>query len=498
MKGISKALLQRDGLSDYNCVAKDLVQDFTLFIVFIISLLMNPAKISAQDKKVMIFYETNDLHIRGHLQFGLNTVAETNLFWNLADVEGFDFDSDTEWLEAYLKPGLSVEKTYGSDALLYGKISSVSSYTLGTDAFDAENTGRITLEEAHIGYKISFNESSQLDISFGSRELKLGTGMLIANGGSNGFERGALKLGPRKAWQIAAISDISIDNIRGRLFFISPNEQKSNDTENRLAGIDLFYGNEKSIIGLTYLKVINSLAPYPKASPDGIGPPIITSGDRDGLNGLNLYVKTNPIKSVIESLFLNLDLAYEWNERIDMSAWAGRVQLGNTFSNFFWSPLLMYYYQTFSGDDPGTSKQERFDPLYYEGSPSAWSTGSKSSMVFINSNVQAHGLTLRFLPTMQDIVTLRYSHIRVNELRSTIQFGQATRVVFSGEIPTVFPGVTQPHLADDFFIEYTRVISHNIYLTTGFSLSVAGNGISSITGDTANWTGGFINVVCDF
>ena len=43
-------------------------------------------------------------------------------------------------------------------------------------------------------------------------------------------------------------------------------------------------------------------------------------------------------------------------------------------------------------------------------SPSACATGSKSSMVFINSNVQAHGLALRMQPTPRDTVTLRYSN----------------------------------------------------------------------------------------
>ncbi|WP_163314146.1 alginate export family protein, partial [Enterobacter hormaechei] len=81
---------------------------------------------------------------------------------------------------------------------------------------------------------------------------------------------------------------------------------------------------------------------------------------------------------------------YEWNRSVDLQAWAGRIQIGYAFAALPWSPTLTYSYQTFSGDNPSTRRNERFDPLYFEGSPSSWSTGSKSSMVFINSNVSAH------------------------------------------------------------------------------------------------------------
>ncbi|MBN1184961.1 MAG: hypothetical protein JXB49_21935 [Bacteroidales bacterium] len=158
----------------------------------------------------------------------------------------------------------------------------------------------------------------------------------------------------------------------------------------------------------------------------------------------------------------------------------------------------MYTYQIFSGDDPGTLGQERFDPLYFEGNPSAWSTGSKSSMVFINSNVQSHGLSLRIFPSKKDILTLRYAHISVQQLLSPIQFGQATRVEFSEDIPTVISGVTNRHLADDIFLEYNRIINQNIYFNAGFSISFPGKGIRSIVGNTSNWTGGFVNIVFNF
>ncbi|MDJ0828108.1 MAG: alginate export family protein [Rhodobacter sp.] len=190
------------------------------------------------------------------------------------------------------------------------------------------------------------------------------------------------------------------------------------------------------------------------------------------------------------------DFAYQWNDRIDLKSWAGRVTAGYGFKDLPWSPTLTLGYQTFSGDDPNTATLERFDPLYYQGSPSAWATGSKSASTFINSNVNALTLALRVQPTPRDMLTLRYAHIRANELMSPVQFGQATRVDVNGN---VVAGVTDPHLADDLFLEYSRIINRKTFLTAGVSVSFPGAGIDNVIGQSADpWTGGFINVVVNF
>jgi hypothetical protein len=190
------------------------------------------------------------------------------------------------------------------------------------------------------------------------------------------------------------------------------------------------------------------------------------------------------------------DFAYEWSDTIDLEAWAGRATASYTFAGLPWSPTLTYSYQTFSGDDPNTTKLERFDPLYYEGSPSSWATGSKAASTYINSNVNAHSLALRLQPSRQDTITLRYSHVRANELNSPVQFGQSTRVDINGNVIT---GVTDAHLSDDVFLEYSRIINRNTFLTAGVSASFPGAGIDNVVGGNApTWTGGFVNVVINF
>ena len=453
----------------------------------------------AQDKDPTLLYDEDGLTIRGHLQFGLNAVAEQNLFWDLAatTAPGSGFDPDTEWLEAYVKPGVSFVYRLDSGAEVYGKFSAVSSYTWGTDAFDEGDTGATTLEEAYVAIRGDLGPTVRYDLSFGPRELKLGTGMLITNGATSGFERGALKFGPRKAWEQATIARLSSGTVTGTAFYLDPNELPSTDGNNVLAGFDLRHDDPSGgYVGLTYVDVLNSTSPYPRAAPGGVGAPSVIAGAREGTQTLGTYAKSNPFEGQLENWSFTGEVAYQWNDRIDLDAWAGRVTATYRFATLPWAPTLTFGYQSFSGDDPNTTDLERFDPLYYEGSPSAWATGSKSASTFINSNVNALSLALRIQPNQRDTWTLRYAHIRANELNSPVQFGQATRVNIDGNVVS---GVTDAHLADDIYLEYNRIINRNTFLTAGLSISFPGAGIDGVIGASADpWTGGFVNVVVNF
>lgn len=461
--------------------------------------LLGPATAVAQEPDRTLLYQKNGLSLRWHLQAGFNIAAERDLFWDLAatTAPGSGYDPNKNWQEAYIKPGLSFTLDLDGGATLYGKLSAVSSYTIGIDPFDEGDNGATTLEEAYLGIRGSSSAGMTYDLSIGPRELRLGTGMLIASGASSGFERGALKFGPRKAWEKAVIGRASANGLAGTAFYLDPNELPSTDGGNKLAGFDLRYDDPKGgYVGGTFVSVLSSTTPYPQAAPGGVGAPIVTPGAREDTNTLNLYARTNPFDGALENWSFTGDIAYQWNDRIDLKAWGGRVQASYVFADTPWSPTLTFGYQTFSGDDPNTTGLERFDPLYYEGSPSAWATGSKSASTFINSNVNALSVALRLQPTPRDTLTLRYAHIRANELNSPIQFGQATRVDINGN---VVAGVTDPHLADDLFLEYNRVINRNTFLSAGVAVSFPGRGIDNIVGGTApTWTGGFVNVVINF
>lgn len=476
-------------------------RSFALFVLVTFSgVLLSCFQAFADDP--MVLYDAEGLKIRAHLQAGLNGVAEKNLFWNFADnfAPSLDYNPRKQWLEGYVKPGISFNSQLNDGINLYGKGSVVLSGTLGTDAFNVGDTGRLTVEEAYIGFLNKNSSGAAFDLSVGAREFKAGTGMLIANGGTSGFERGALKFGPRKAWKSSAIAQFSYDELQATAFYLQPNELPDSSSNTQLVGADLRYQlPAESFAGVTFGHVLESNSPYVQAAPDGHGAPEIIADGRKGLNVVNVYAIGTPFPDVWENFIAGTEFAYEWNDRIDLSAWAGRVYIGYNFIDLPWQPSLAIAYQSFSGDDPSTARLERFDPLFYEGNPSAWSTGTKSSMVFINSNVSAYQASLRVKPTERDAVSLRYAHIRANELRSPIQFGQGTRVETSGDEPDITAGVTSHHLSDDIYLEYNRILNAHTYLTIGFSVSFPGSGIeSAYHGKAPTWTGGFANVVVNF
>ena len=461
----------------------------------------SPGYAQDQQGSQTTIYDGDGFTLRWHLQGGLYAATEGNVFWDLGSATGtgLAFDPDKAWLETYLKPGVSFEYDLGDGARLYGKLSGVASYTFGTDPFEQGDNGDVTLEEAYLAVRGNV-AGLDYDLSFGAREFRLGTGMLIANGATSGFERGALKFGPRKAWERSATLELSANGYTGTAFYLDPNELPSTDGKNELAGFDLRYdGGDGAYFGGTFVRVLNSETPYPQAALGGSGAPTVMSGARHGTETLAFYGGTGNLDGPLKNWSFTGDLAYQRNDRIDLRSSAGRIQATYTFSDTKWSPKVTLGYQSFTGDDPNTTELERFDPLYYEGSPSSWATGTKSASTFINSNVNALSVALQVKPSRRDTVTLRYAHIRANELLSPIQFGQATRLDTSGGGTNVFAGVTDGHLADDLFLEYFRAINRNTFLTAGVAVSFPGRGIKSIVGDDADpWTGAFVNVVFNF
>jgi len=142
---------------------------------------------SPKERDPTLLYQQDGLTVRGHFQAGLNLVSEKNLFWDLAQTFAptSGFDADTTWLESYIKPGVSFKRILAPHEDFYGKVSMVLSRTFGTDAYDTGDTGRLTIEETYLGYRINRPQELLVDLSAGRRELKLGTGMLIENGGSS-------------------------------------------------------------------------------------------------------------------------------------------------------------------------------------------------------------------------------------------------------------------------------------------------------------------------
>jgi len=457
----------------------------------LLGMALTPSSVLAQEQEGSVtLFEGGGFTVKAGMDIGLQIVLQNQAFWNLGESVGpEDYNSSPTWGETYAKPFLTFYGTVGSMDI-YGKLSAVGVLNIGTDVYAIEDAKKIVLEDAYVGIR-----NDTVDLSFGSQPYQLGTGMLIADGGGDGFERGAIIFGPRRAWEMTAIARLTTGSTKVEAFYLDPRELESGDTKTELAGIgatqEFAPGRSIGIGGGT---VLTSEQLWVQAAPGGVGAPVFIENGRDGMDFLTAWGNW----AVNEQFNLAADVAWQRSNVQDMRAWGGRVQLTYSFTDAPWQPRIGYTFQTFSGDDPATPEQERFDPLFYDGSPAAWGSGSNASLVFLNTNVNAHQIWAAATITPRDFVTARYYHVRANELLSPLQFGQGTRLDPAGS-PTLISGVVDAHLSDDLYFEYTRVVTDNTFLTGGLGISVPGAGIREQIGGARNvWTGGYLNVVMKF
>jgi hypothetical protein len=420
---------------------------------------------------------------------GVQAVTQHNAFWSLGltFAPGSGYNQDPTWGEAYVKPYLTFSSNLGSMEA-YGKLSFVASANIGTDVFDVDAPSAVELEDAFVGVR-----NGAFDFSVGSQPYQVGTGMLIADGGGDGFERGNIIFGPRRAWELTAIGRYTFGQGKVEAFYLDARELESNDTKSTIAGVSMTYDiAEGRSLGVAVGTVPESEALWIQAAPGGVGVPAFISNGRDGLRFLTAWGTW----AVDQQLNLAADFAFQSNDKQDMSAWAGRVQITYSLPDVRFQPRIGYTYQTFSGDDPDTTELERFDPLFYDGSPAAWGSGSNASLVFLNTNIAAHQIWAAATVSPRDFVTVRYYNVRANELLSPLQYGQGTRLDPSGTA-TLITGVTDSHLSDDLYFEYTRVVRDNAFLTAGVGISKPGAGMRAL-GAVDTWTGGYVNLVMKF
>lgn len=452
--------------------------------------LASPLPGLAQDQEGSVtLVERDGFRLKFGADLGLQVVTQNDAFWSLGltFAPGSGYNQSPTWGEVYVKPFLTFSSDLGSMEA-YGKLSFIASANIGTDVFDVEDPSAVELEDAFVGLR-----NDTFDISFGAQPYQVGTGMLIADGAGDGFERGNIIFGPRRAWELAALGRYSVGQTKLEAFYLDANELESSDTRTTIGGLALTHQvAEGRSLGVAIGTVPESEALWVQAAPGGVGVPEFVENGRDGLRFLTAWGTW----AVDQRLNLAADFALQSNDSQDMDAWAGRVQVTYSFPEARFTPRIGYTFQTFSGDDPDTTELERFDPLFYDGSPAAWGSGSNASLVFLNTNIYAHQIWAAATISPRDFFTVRYYHVRANELLSPLQYGQGTRLDPSGT-PTLISGVTDSHLSDDLYFEYTRVVRENAFLTAGVGISEPGDGMQDI-GAIDTWTGGYVNLVVKF
>lgn len=312
---------------------------------------------------------------------GWGTFGFGNSFYNNPKEPGIDENLSDQWFEGYIKPALSGAYTLASSSVLYGKISAVGERTYGSipSAFGSD-VSSFGPEDLSLGWRsgdaIPALGTDGLDVVVGRTQYRLGHGFLLWDGAAEGGSRGGYWTNARKAFEFAAIGRLKPGPHKVETFWLDKDEMAENDSRSRLWGTNY----EISLPGSTTLG-----ATYMKWSADEELRP-----GRDGLNVFNVRAYTSPILQVPDLSF-EFEYASERNgDALDSNAWT--LQGAYAVKNMTWTPTFTYRYAFFQGDDPATTANENFDPLFlgfYDWG--TWWQGEIAGEYFLsNSNLKSH------------------------------------------------------------------------------------------------------------
>ena len=118
-------------------------------------------------------------------------------------------DLSDDWLEASIKPALGAVYKMGNASEFYGKVSASGERTFGAaPSIVGEDASSFDVDDLYIGWRSGTslaNGENVLDFTLGRSPYKLGHGLLLYDGTSEGGTRGGYWTNARKAFEFAAI-----------------------------------------------------------------------------------------------------------------------------------------------------------------------------------------------------------------------------------------------------------------------------------------------------
>lgn len=296
-------------------------------------------------------------------------------------------DLTDNWMEGSVKPTLSADFKTGGGSHWYGKFSAVGVRTFGSaPSLVGSDDSSYDVEDFYIGWRSGSSVGSEedvIDFKVGRAPYKLGKGMFLYDGASDGGTRGGYWTGARKAFEMAAIGTLKTGANKIEAFYLDKDDLPESDSDTKLWGLnyELTLG-EHNTLGVTYTKWSADTNEAPQ---------------RDGLEVYNARAYVAPFP--VEALSFEAEYIKEDNGALlDSSAWSvlAAYQLGSR-----WQPKISYRYALFEGDDPATSQNEAFDSLLTGFSDwGSWWQGEIAGEYFLgNSNLISHQVRIHATPS---------------------------------------------------------------------------------------------------
>jgi hypothetical protein len=317
----------------------------------------------------------------------------------------------TTWAESYIEPGIGgIARVADLPLYAYGSATYLVSASWGQDLYDRGFRHHGAWEQAYAGVVWDLpGKGNALNVSAGRQIYQLRQGFLISKipGSTNLGPLAALWLGPRLAFDKTAIAELKLGRYNAEAILLEPTEFPGLETGTRLAGGTVGYNDGETIdAALSYLEVPRSRKSY-------LGPDGSVVATREGLRTYSPSLWFTRLFGV-EGLWLKGEFAWQTHDDLDMRAYAYALWPGYRAEHLPWKPGISYRYAYFSGDDPSTTRYERYDPLL-SGGQNNYVPGALVSSVLVNANMRGQRLTLTANPTDEVALTLEYSHYRAIE-----------------------------------------------------------------------------------
>ena len=253
-------------------------------------------------------------------------------------------DQSDNWFEGSITAGISAEYALANSSQIYGKVSGVGERTYGTPpSLVGDDHSSFDVEDLYIGWRsgkmLGDLGENVLDFTVGRTQYKIGHGMLLWDGSSEGGSRGGYWTNARKAFEFAAIGRFKPGNHTVEAFYLKRDELPESKTDSKLWGLNYEYAfSEDTVLGATYMKWSAN-----------------HECSATGRSGCVRRARLHRAVSKPESALFELEYAKEDNgDALDSEAWNALVayQLETP-----WKPKISYRYAFFEGDKPGTAEE---------------------------------------------------------------------------------------------------------------------------------------------
>lgn len=370
------------------------------------------------ENKTMVFSNTNAFFGRPDVLSSGNPLA----------VAPSGKDGTDTWLESSVEAGVYGLSAITNRVSAFAGLSYIASGSWGPELFTDKTRTHGATEDAYVGFVGNSTTEQggirQLSLLVGRKAFQIDNGMILRLGSANGGERAALQSNPRNAAEQLFQVQLVHDNHKLELFRLNPDELEEIDSGTVIHGLNYEGRVLPDVrVGAMLLQVPRSRFSYYTTS---------SVLSREGLRVTDLRLAYDPPPGK-SGLYARGEWARQTHEDFDMDARAGYVEGGFRFSQLTWQPTLSYRYSRFSGDDPGTSKFERWDPLFAGGAGDEWVQGLNQYKVVQTSNVVAHRFMARLQVSPQLELTPQFWVFRADD-RNNLGGAQALSVLSSKDL----------------------------------------------------------------